>query len=62
MSRIALCLCPLSLLSACALRPRPLKVDITRLAQPGPGVVLINCADQETWREWNEKQSQNKQK
>ena len=46
-------LCAGVLFSACA---PPLKLDASCILRPGQGVMVMNCADAETWREWNEKQ------
>ena len=53
MRQAAIYLCASVLFSACA---PSLKLDVSCILQPGQGVMVMNCADVETWREWNEKQ------
>jgi len=41
--------------------PTPfLKMDITCILEPRREVLVMNCADAETWKEWKEKQSKEK--
>ncbi|KKW41019.1 MAG: hypothetical protein UY90_C0065G0009 [Candidatus Peregrinibacteria bacterium GW2011_GWA2_54_9] len=34
-----------------------IRIDIQCVTRPGPGAILTDCADQQTWKEWSEKQS-----
>ena len=50
----------LILLPACA--PQPLRIDVTctSLLTPDDRGVIINCADAQTWREYNERRRMEK--
>lgn len=40
-------------LSACA---PSIRIDVRCVASPSASVIVMDCADQETWKEWQEEQ------
>lgn len=45
------------LVVSCAVAPvemKPIRLDVVCIAQPQGPAIVINCADVETWKEWEQ--------